>query len=290
MSSYIKRESRIGFLLCTPCLLFIITFIGYPLFRNIFLSFHDYNPLHSLEVTFSGLENYQWLVKESIFINSLYITILFTIVSVTLEAFIGFFVAYFLVKIKERFTKWGFRLLTSVFIIPYVMPTTSTGVAWRMLFHPSFGVINSMLNVKLMWLSDPILAFLSIVIADVWKTTPFFIFILLAGLISVPTEQYEAARIDGASGWQELRYITMPSILHLWIVTSVFRAIDAFTKIFDIVYILTGGGPGRATEVLPLLIYKTALRFFRFGTASALGVVAILISLFFGIGLLRRRT
>jgi len=290
MISYVKRENRRGFLLCSPCLLFITAFIGYPLFWNIFLSFHAYNPLHSLEVTFVGLENYRWLVRESIFITSLYITILFTLLSVTLEAFIGFFIAYFLVKIKDRFTKWGFRLLISVFIIPYVMPTTSAGVAWRMLYHPAFGVINSMLNVKLMWLSNPILAFFSIVIADVWKTTPFFIYILFAGLISVPTEQYEAARIDGASGWQELRYITLPSILQLWLVTSVFRAIDAFTKFFDIVYILTGGGPGRATEVLPLLIYKTALRFFRFGTASALGVAAILISLFFGIGLLRRKT
>jgi multiple sugar transport system permease protein len=203
--------------------------------------------------------------------------------------FIGFFVALFLVRMKDILSKWVSRFLTSIFIIPWVVPGISAAVAWRMLYHPIFGPINAILGKNIMWLSNSSLSLFSIVIADVWKCTPFFIFIFFAGMMSVPIEQFEAARTDGASMWQEFRYIMLPSILPLMLVASAFRAIDAFTKIFDLVYVLTGGGPGRATEVLPLLIYKTGLKYFRFGTASTLAVVAILISLVFGMGLLKRQ-
>ncbi len=144
-----------------------------------------------------------------------------------------------------------------------------------------------MLGKDIMWLSDPGISLYSIIIAQVWKCTPFFVIVFFAGILSIPTEEFEAARTDGASTWQEFRYITLPHMVPLTLVATTFRAVDAFTKIFTPVYILTGGGPGRATEVLPLLIYKTGLRFFRFGTASSLSVVAILISLAFGIGILR---
>ena len=107
--------------------------------------------------------------------------------------------------------------------------------------------------------------------------------------MSIPRELYEAAKVDGASDWKELWYITLPALMPIILVTTIFRAIDAFTKIFDLVYVLTAGGPGKATEVLPLLIYKTALKYFRFGTAAALSVVAILISSLFGFAMLRLR-
>ncbi|TKJ47873.1 sugar ABC transporter permease [Candidatus Aerophobetes bacterium Ae_b3a] len=289
MSRIRNRERRIGIFLILPCLLFVLAFVMYPLFRNIFLSFHAYNPLHSLETIFVGLDNYRWLTTEPLFLNSLYVTVLFTVVSVIFEMFIGFFVALFLVRMKDILSKWVSRFLTSIFIIPWVVPGISAAVAWRMLYHPTFGPINTILGKNIMWLSNSSLSLFSIVIADVWKCTPFFIFIFFAGMMSVPIEQFEAARTDGASMWQEFRYIMLPSILPLMLVASAFRAIDAFTKIFDLVYVLTGGGPGAATEVLPLLIYKTGLKYFRFGTASTLAVVAILISLVFGMGLLRRQ-
>lgn len=287
MHTFGNRKQRIGIFFTLPCLLFVLTFILYPLFRNIFLSFHAYNPLHSLETTFVGLENYRWLGEEPIFLNSLYITVLYTVVSVVLELFIGFSIALLLVTIKARFSKWSSGLLTSTFFIPWVFPAMCAAVTWRMLYHPIFGPINHILGKDIMWLSDPGISLYSIVISQVWKCTPFFVIVFFAGILSIPTEEFEAARTDGASTWQEFRYITLPHMVPLTLVATTFRAVDAFTKIFTPVYILTGGGPGRATEVLPLLIYKTGLRYFRFGTASSLSVVAILISLAFGIGILR---
>ena len=283
------RKRRTGLLLSLPCLLFVFLFIIYPLFRNVQLSLNSYNPLKSPETRFVGLENYAWLIREPAFFNSLLVTLAFTAVSVMLELLLGFTISYLLSRIKEGLLARLSAPLTSSFLIPWVIPGISAAVAWRFLYHPSFGLINALLGRQVMWISNPTLALFSVVVADVWKTTPFFVFILLAGFLSIPPEQYEAAKVDGVSAWKELWYITIPSILPLMLVTTGFRAIDAFTKIFDLVYVLTAGGPGKATEVLPLLIYKTALKYFRFGTAASISVVAILISFVFGAMLLRAR-
>ena len=283
------RKRRTGLLLSLPCLLFVFLFIIYPLFRNVQLSLNSYNPLKSPETRFVGLENYAWLIREPAFFNSLLVTLAFTAVSVMLELLLGFTISYLLSRIKEGLLARLSAPLTSSFLIPWVIPGISAAVAWRFLYHPSFGLINALLGRQVMWISNPTLALFSVVVADVWKTTPFFVFILLAGFLSIPPEQYEAAKVDGVSAWKELWYITIPSILPLMLVTTGFRAIDAFTKIFDLVYVLTAGGPGKATEVLPLLIYKTALKYFRFGPAASISVVAILISFVFGAMLLRAR-
>jgi ABC-type sugar transport system permease subunit len=288
-SKLIKRERTIGFFFTLPCLLFIVTFIVYPLFRNIYLSFHSYNPLQSTDVVPAGLANYAWLFIEPVLLHSLYITVLFTLVSVSAELIIGLTVALLLAKLRDIVAGPLARLFSSVFMIPWVLPGAAAAVAWRMIYHPYFGPLNNLIGRQIMWLSHPQLSLMAVVVADIWKMTPFFIFILLAGLISIPVEQFENARTDGASRLQIFGYIILPNLLPLILVSSAFRAIDAFTKIFDLVFIITGGGPGRATEVLPLLIYKTGLQHFRFGTASALSVVAIIISLFFGISLLRKR-
>jgi len=286
----ISIERRIGFYYILPCFLFLLIFIIYPLFRTFYLSFHSYNPLQSLKIKFVGIENYAWLIKDSSFLNALYVTVLFTVVSVILEVIIGLAIALLLSKLRDGglIKRLASGLLMGIFIIPWAIPGISASVSWRMLYHPMFGPINAILGKEILWLSNPSLALFSITIADVWKCSPFFIIIFLAAIVCIPKDQFEAASTDGATKWHEFRYIIFPAILPVAIVACVFRAIDAFTKIFDSVYVLTGGGPGRATEVLPLLIFKTALKFFRFGTASALSVVAILISLAFGIWLLRK--
>lgn len=287
-----RRGWLTGTLMVLPCFLFVLIFIGYPLFQNVFLSFHQYAPFISPETIYVGLANYQWLVAEPVFLHSLYITVLFTMGSVFIELCIGLFIAILLVNLVRGeisgTTKWFSGFLRSSFLLPWAIPGVAAAVAWRMLYHPMFSPINALLGTNIMWLSDPSLSLFSIIIADVWKTTPFFIFIFLAGILSIPQDRFEAIKVDGASGWQEFRRVTLPSILPLILITFVFRAIDAFTKIFDTVYILTGGGPGAATEVLPLLIFRTAFNFFRFGRASALAVVVIIISILFGIVMIKR--
>ena len=283
-------ERRIGIYFILPCFLFLLVFLAYPLFRTIYLSFYNYNPIQSLEKTFAGIDNYKWLINDPSFLNSLYITILFTVLSVILETIFGLLIAVILGKLREGgiIKRIASIVLLGIFIIPWAIPGISAAVSWRLLYHPQFGPINFLLGKSILWLSNSHLALFSIIIADVWKCTPFFIIILFAAVICIPKEQIEAAHTDGATNWQEFRYIVLPSILPVMLVAFIFRAIDAFTKIFDLVYMLTSGGPGKATEVLPLLIFKTALKYFRFGTASALSVVAILISLVFGIWLLRK--
>lgn len=285
-----RREQRIGLYFVLPCFLFLLIFMAYPLFRNIYLSFHNYNPLSSTEVTFAGIENYKWLINDSSFSNALYITTVYTVASVIVQGLIGIFVGVLLFNISTgtRRRRLTSRILTGIFMIPWAIPNVSAYVSWRMLYQPFFGPINAILGKEILWLSSNSLALLSIIVADVWKCAPFFIIIFLAAMTTIPREQFEAANADGATKWQEFRYIILPALVPAIIVSCIFRAIDSFTKVFDIAFLLTGGGPGRATEVLPLLIFKLGLKQFRFGPASALSVVSILISLFFGIWLLRK--
>jgi len=285
------RENKFGFYFTLPALLFMLFFISYPIARTLYLSFHTYNPIQSNEIIFVGLENYKWLFNEPNFLNSLSITLIFTILSVIIEAIVGLSIALLLDIFRSRGTISSFisKIVLSVFIIPWALPGIAAGVVWKLLYHPTFGLINSILGRDIRWLSEKYLALFSLIVADAWKTFPFFLIIFFAAITSMSKEQSEAARTDGANWLQELRYITLPSMFPIIVIAIVFRAIDAFTKIFDLVYILTGGGPGRATEVLPLLIYNTGLRFFRFGTASALSIVVMLFSFLFGIWLFRRR-
>lgn len=219
-------------------------------------------------------------------------TVVFTLVSVALEVVAGLSIASLLAKFMiETHSKIGKVLnkaFSSILILPFATPAIAAAVAWKMLLHPQFGPVNAILGREVPWFTRYPL--LSIIVADAWKMTPFVLFLVLAAIMSVEPEQFEAAKIDGASAWQELIYITLPSILPVLAVTTAFRAVDAFTKIFDIVYMTTGGGPGTATEVFPLLIWKTAFSHLHFGKASALAVVAIVISALLGTTLTIRRS
>jgi multiple sugar transport system permease protein len=295
MSKKKMEQWKTGFIFVFPSLIFIFTFMIYPLISAGYLSFYQYSPLISSEVSFVGLQNYEWSIKSDIVLHSLYVTILFTIASVVLEFLFGLFIAVLLHKqLKGKFSKirkFFIGMIRSAFILPFATPTVVAAVAFKMLFHAQFGpinaIINSLVGIKIAWLTEyPLLC---IVIADTWKMTPFILFILFAAIMSIPTEQFEAIRIDGASSWQEFRYITWPSVMPVAIVILAFRAIDAFTKIFDVVYMMTGGGPAMGTQVFPLLIWKIAFTHLHFGRASALIIIATIISTFLGIILLLKR-
>lgn len=287
------KKWKNGLILMLPSFLFICAFMVYPMASVLYLSFHEYSPLRSVEVRYIGLGNYQWLAGSDLVAHSIYVTILFTAASVALESVGGLLIGYLLAKhIIERPSKIestlnkGFR---GISILPFAAPTVAAAVAWKMLLHPHFGPVNAILGVKVAWFAKYPL--LSIIVVDAWITTPFVLFFVFAAIMSIEPEQFEAAKIDGASGWQEFRYLTLPSILPVLAVATAFRAVDAFTKIFDVVYMTTGGGPGNASEVFPLLIWKIAFSHLHFGKSSALAIVAILISAFLGgIFIIRRRS
>jgi multiple sugar transport system permease protein len=176
------------------------------------------------------------------------------------------------------------RLLGSAYNVPFAVPAVAGAFAWRMLLDAQFGPVNAALGTTIPWLVEYPMA--SIVIIDAWKMMPFVTFVMLAAVMSIEPSQYEAAALDGAGALRQLFSITIPSILPITVITAAFRAVDAFTKVFDTVFATTGGGPGDDTRVFPLLIWRTAFTHLDFGAASAQAVAALVISLGFGAALL----
>jgi multiple sugar transport system permease protein len=280
-----------GFGLTLPAVAFAFAFMVYPVANLVFLSFHQYSPLRSTQTTYAGLSNYTWLAGSDIVGHSIWVTVVFTAVSVAIEMLAGLALAALLAKLVLETRSLSGRVLSrvlhSVFILPFATPAIAGAVAWKMLLHPQFGPVDAILHTDIAWFAQFPLA--SVIVADAWKTMPFVLFLLFAAILSIEPDQYEAARIDGANGWQEFRYLTLPSIMPLLAVVAAFRAVDAFTKIFDIVFATTGGGPGNDTQVFPLLIWRTAFDYLNFGQASALAVVAVIISAALGATLLAVR-
>lgn len=285
------RRRLIGLGFASPALFFVVLLLVYPIGYIVYLSVHEYAPLRSTDITFVGLENFEWLAGDDLTRKSLGVTLLFTVCSVALEMVVGTFCAVllssFMMGVRGRAGHLVSRVVTSSFILPFAVPAVAGAFAWRMLLDAQFGPVNAVLGTQTAWLVD--WALLSVIVIDAWKMTPFVIFVLLAAVLSVEPSQFEAAELDGAGRWQVFRSITFPSILPVFLVTAAFRAVDAFTKVFDTVFVTTGGGPGTDTQVFPLLIWRTAFTNLNFGKAAALALVAILISLVFGSALLISR-
>ncbi len=285
------RKWKTGLALVLPSFLLVFAFLVYPVIYTFYVSLYDYSPLRSAVPRYVGFANYHWLFGSDLVRRSLVVTLVFTVASVAMEMVIGLLVAEllakFMLEVRSGFGRSLSKVFSGVFILPFAAPAIAAAVAWKILLHPQFSPVNALLGLNVAWFTQYPLP--SVVMTDAWKTTPLVLFLLLAAIMSIEPAQFEAAKIDGASGWQEFRYVTIPSILPVLAVTAAFRAVDAFTKIFDIVYMTTGGGPGNATEVFPLLIWKTAFSHLRFGQASALAVVAILLSALLGGALVVRR-
>jgi ABC-type sugar transport system permease subunit len=212
---------------------------------------------------FVGLDNYAALLESARFWGALGRTALFVAVSVSLELLLGLAVALLL---DRSFGGRGAARATA--LLPWAIPTVMTALIWRLMFEPGGGGAAA--------LTDPIGAWVPLVLADVWKTTPFVALLLLSGLSTLDPRLDEAARLDGAGFAQRLFHVTLPGIRHALLVALVFRTLDAF-RVFDLVYVLTGGGPGTATEPLALFTFSVLLQNLRFGLGSALSVVIFLI-------------
>jgi len=174
----------------------------------------------------------------------------------------------------------GIRLIRTFLIVPMVMTPVIIGLTWRMFYNPTYGVLNFLLSdigiTGPDWLGDAHTALLSVIAVDVWQWTPFMFLILTAGLHSLPTELYESARVDGARGWQLFWHITVPLLRQVIVTAIIFRLIDCFST-FDIIYVLTSGGPGIATQTLVMYSFVQSFRWFHFGYASALAVIMLAI-------------
>lgn len=271
-----SQEQNTGWLMLAPALLLLLVVFAYPILRSFWLSAFTQNLGTQLQPVFSGIDNYMRMVGDGRFWQSLWNTITFTCVSVVLELIFGMAIALILNP-----TYKGRALVRTVALLPWALPTALLGLAWTWIFNDQFGVWNDILmrlgiiQTGVNWLGDPITAMMAVIAADVWKTTPFISILLLAGLQSIPEDLYEAHAIDGATPWQSFTNITLPLLMPQILIVLLFRFAGAF-GVFDLIQVMTGGGPGGATEVVSLYIYATVMRYLDFGYGAALVVVTFL--------------
>lgn len=272
-----NRDRLTGWLLLFPALVPLLLVYAYPIGRAFWLSLFAKNLGTKLQPIFVGLDNYTRAIGDGRFWQTFGTTMGFTVVSVGLELLLGLGIA---IVLDRRFR--GRDLVRTIAILPWALPTALIGLAWAWIFNDRFGVVNDiaiglgLIETGINWLGEPTLAMVSIICADVWKTTPFASILLLAGLQSISPDLYEAHAIDGASPWQSFRAITLPLLIPQIVIVLLFRCAQAF-GIFDLVSVMTGGGPGGATEVISLYIYATTMRYLDFGYGAALVVITFLL-------------
>jgi multiple sugar transport system permease protein len=261
--------------LVSPAVIGIWVIILFPLMYALYVSIHDWI-LSQGDIGPVNLANYISILRDPLLINSAKNTIILTISVVALEIIIGFGLALLLNNKGIRIR----NIYLFILLIPMLMPPITVGLIWRLLLHPDLGIINYMLGLiglpQPTWLATPSLAMLTIIIVDIWHETSFIILVLLAGLTSLPEEIYEASTIDGANVVQKFRYITLPLMAPTILVATIIRMIAAL-KTYDLVYILTRGGPGISTETISYYIYKVFFVALDVGKSSAMAFLLLVI-------------
>ena len=265
----------------------ILAFLAiYPFVQGIWMSFHEW-PLAADTRAWVGLANYQALVGSDRFLGSARATVVFTGVSVTLELIIGVGLALYLRSLSSNWRP----VFRTIFILPMVMTPIATGLMWRLLLNGQIGVVNWMIiNFLGMtppdWTSSPTVAMATVIMIDIWQWTPLIVMIVYAGLLSIPKTMYEAARVDGAPRLAVFRHITLPQIKYMIGIAVVFRLMRSFRS-FDIIWLVTNGGPGTATEILNIYLYRVAFVNLQGGQAAALGIILLVVTIAITMGIIR---
>ncbi len=255
-----------------PGLFFLLAIDVVPLVYALGTSLFRWWLVRPQETHFLGVGNYLALVADPAFRRSIGITCIFTFGSVLVELVAGFALALLFAQPFRFLRPIRAILLLPLFVVPVVGSTM-----WRLILHPDMGVLNYYLELiglgRPAWLADPTLAMVALVLVDAWRTIPFMFLVLHAGLETLPGELYEAARVDGASWFQCLRFITIPLLTYIMVLAVLIRGMDAFRE-FDIIYVLTGGGPGTSTQTIQLLNYRI-FSLGHMGIANAVGIVTL---------------
>lgn len=282
--SFLHRERLLGLGLLAPCLLALCLFAFYPIVYSFVLSLHRIVlGLPGLGEPFVGLANYRRLLHDPALAGAVVNTCLFVAASTVLELAVGLGLA---LVVHRSFRGRG--LVRAAVLVPWAIPTVVSSQMWRFICNDQYGLLNlalfgAQVESYRAWLADPGWALAAVVLADVWKTAPFAALILLAGLQAIPEELYEAARIDGAGPWQRFRHVTLPALRPALAVALLFRTMDAF-RVFDLVFVMTQGGPGGATNVLQLYGYQKmfAEGFLGYGSAVAVLIFALVLAVSLG--------
>jgi ABC-type sugar transport system permease subunit len=274
-------EARLAWAFVLPALAAVVLVAIFPLAWTVWESLH----LHDLRMPwrgrpFIGLANYAEALADARFWGALAHTAFFTAASVALELGLGLLLA---LAVNRAFRGRG--LVRMAVLLPWAIPTVVTALLWGFMFDSQAGVVNAAAvgvgamdpDRPLVWFNSPVLAWVPVVLADVWKMTPFVTLLLLAGLQTIDDSLYEAARMDGAGPRQQFLHVTLPQLKPALLVALIFRTLDGF-RVFDLIYVLTKGGPGTATEPIALYAFDALLNHLRFGFGSALSVVIFLVT------------
>lgn len=259
--TYVKRKPHLFFL--APATLVMAGVIIYPLVYAIWLSLHRRLLIFDIS-KFVGIDNFAFLWRDDRFWNAFYNTVYFTGVSVALELILGLSIA---VLLNRSFKGKG--LTRSIILIPWAIPTVVSAKMWEWIYNSDFGILNHLLGVNINWLGSAFWAMNAAIFMEVWKTTPFVALLLMAGLQTIDRDLYKSAKVDGASGWYIFRRITIPLLMPVILIVLIFRTLDAF-RVFDSIYVLTGGGPANTTETLSIYAYKVLFQTLQFGYGSTI--------------------
>ena len=271
-----------------PALLVVSAVIIFPWLFTIWMSGNSWTL--GQERSFVGLENYINLALDARFWESLWHTLYYTVLSVVLPLFLGTIAALIF---DEQFPLRGF--LRGVFVMPMMATPVAIALVWTMMFHPQLGILNYFLSLAGIepqgWIYNQNTVIPSLVLVEVWQWTPLVMLIVLGGLASVPREPYESAEIDGANGWQKFRYLTLPMIGPFLMIAVIIRSIDAL-KSFDIIYAMTQGGPGTASETINIYLYNVSFSYYNIGYGSAMAIIffILIVLLSFVLLIVRQRT
>jgi multiple sugar transport system permease protein len=280
-------DRHIGWLLALPAALLILALSIYPLAYSVWVAFVNYDfqvPGHA----FVGLQNFREIVNDPIARLSLVNTLILSAASVAVEFALGLLLALAMV---ERFRGRG--LIMPILIVPLFISPVIVGQFWSLLLQPPFGPTNYLLSlllgrpVEISWLTQTPWNFIAIITADVWQWTPFMFVILLSGLSAIAPELYEAAELDGATRWHSFYYVTMPLLTPIILLAVTFRLLDAI-KLFDVIYVMTGGGPGASTYTASFYLYQIGFQQFHLSKATAGSWIFLLLSAILIMALVRR--
>ncbi len=281
-----RRTGYAGFAFLAPVLLYVVVFFGYPLVANLVMSTQDYTvrSFYTGQAPFVGFANYAAVLANPLFTTAALNTVLFTVGSIAFQFGIGLALAVFF---SGRFL--GSATLRSLLLLPWLLPLVVSGAVWRWMFDQDHGVLNALLRLvdaPVPWLTSTTWALPAVIITNIWIGIPFNLVVLHGGLRAIPPALYEAAELDGAGSWQRFRHITWPLLRPVTGIVLMLGLVYTI-KVFDVIMVVTGGGPANATQTLTTWSYALSFRDFTFGQGAAVGNLLILVATGFGLLYLR---
>ena len=264
-------DKRLKWFFTVPTIIFVLAMVLFPIIYTLVLSFHSWRMSANIPWKYVGLQNYIDLFSDSRVPMAIGRTFIFTAIALTIEMILGIGIALFL---NRRF--FGKNFVKTAFLIPMVATPVAIGMVWKLMYDPNIGILDYILKSMGMptvnFLGDSNIALYSLIVVDIWEWTPQVMLIVLAGITSISTEPFESAMVDGATPWQVTWHITLPLLRPTIFTAFLLRLIDVL-KTFDIMYSMTQGGPGYATETMNILSYRQAFEFMQFGSASSMLIV-----------------